>query len=49
MIKGKYQLNNLQIISFKNFIENTQNKQLLQYIGGATNIGKTQIIKTVQN
>jgi hypothetical protein len=41
IIKEKYKLNNLQAISFENFIANTINNQLLQYVGGAAGTSKT--------
>jgi hypothetical protein len=47
--KEKYKLNDLQAISFENFIANTTNNQLLQYARGAVGIGKTQIIKAIQD
>jgi hypothetical protein len=32
IVKEKYKLNNLQAILFENFIENTTNNPLLQYV-----------------
>jgi hypothetical protein len=49
IIKEKYKLNDLQAISFENFIANTTNNQLLLYVGGAVGISKTQIIKPIQD
>jgi hypothetical protein len=48
IIKEKYKLNNLQVILFENFIANTTNNPLLQYLGAACT-GKTQIIKVIQD
>jgi ATP-dependent DNA helicase PIF1 len=44
----KYKLNNLQFFVFEIFIKMNSTNQLLQYIGGATSIGKTQIIKAIK-
>ncbi len=40
--------NNLHV-SFKKFVENTTNNQLLQYVGGVVDTNSTQIIKVVPN
>jgi hypothetical protein len=48
-IKEKYKLNNLKAISFEIFIANPTNNRLLQYVGGVVGIGKTQIIRTIQD
>ncbi len=48
IIKEKYKLNDLQAISFENFIANTTNNQLLQFARGDVGIGKTQIIIAIQ-
>jgi hypothetical protein len=40
IIKEKYKLNNLQAISFQNFIRNETKNQLLQYVGRVASIGK---------
>jgi len=34
IINEKYKLNDLQAVSFENFIASTRNNQLLQYVGG---------------
>jgi len=44
----KYKLNDLQLSAFERFIKMNFANQLLQYIGGATCKGKTQIIKTIR-
>jgi len=41
IIKERYKLNDLQAISFENFIANTTNNQLLQYVRGAIGTSKT--------
>ncbi len=48
IVKEKYKLNNLQAILFENFIENTTNNPLLQYVWAA-GIGKTQMIRVIQD
>jgi hypothetical protein len=47
--KEKYKLNKLQTISFEIFIPNTTNNQSLQYVEGAIDIGKTKIIRSIQD
>ncbi len=47
IIIKKYNLNNLQLSSFERFIKMNFINQLLQYIGGVVDIGKTQIIKAI--
>ncbi len=42
IIKEKIKLNDLQAISFENFIANTTNNQLLQYVGGAACTSKNK-------
>jgi len=49
IVKEKYKLNDLQAISFENFIANTTNNKLLQFARGDVAIGKTQIIITIQD
>jgi hypothetical protein len=49
IINENYKLNYLQAISFENFIVNTTNNQLLEYVRGAASTGKTQIIKAIQD
>jgi hypothetical protein len=49
IIKEKYKFNNLQAISFEIFIPNTTNYQSLQYVGGVIGIGKTKIIRSIQD
>jgi hypothetical protein len=45
IVKEKYKLNNLQAISFENFIANTTNNPLLQYVKG---VACTKIIRAIQ-
>jgi hypothetical protein len=49
IIREKNKINDLQVISFENFIASTRNNQLLQYVGGDASIGKIHIIKTIQD
>jgi hypothetical protein len=44
-----YKLNQLHTHAFETFTQINSNKKILQYVGGAIEIGKTQIIKAIQN
>jgi hypothetical protein len=44
-----YNLNKLQVATFESFTQINSIKQILQYVGGVTRIGKIQIIKAIQD
>jgi hypothetical protein len=47
-MKETSKLNNLQAISFENFIASTKKLKLLQYLRALVDTGQTQIIRVIQ-